>query len=103
MNGERATYLKGDIIYYTCTPKDANGQPTSNHGRIQFWTFFSRSGLVVVSGAGDPGPGVDVLVTDDGTFNPDARTRFDCHPGDLRAFCSVDDILSNTKTIQVCS
>src|SRR5262249_13195189 len=30
-SGQRASYLPGDVLYLTCTPKDKNGDKTWNH------------------------------------------------------------------------
>src|SRR5262245_13813640 len=71
-------YLPGDAIYLNCTPRDANGQPTNNHGPIQGWRIYSTNLQV----------GVHFHYTDTNSFNPDLHIHLGCPAGEVRANCT---------------
>lgn len=73
----------GDIIYLSCTPRDANGDPTDAHGPIQAW-FVS----------GD----ATHALTDTGTFHADLHAQ---GPGEVSVACRVDDITSPAVRVSI--
>jgi len=78
-------YKAGDVIYLNCTPRDSNGNKTSNHGPIKSWGIFS-SDLIV----GSPTSG-DFYYTDTNSFNPDLHINktLSKPSGTIKAYCTV--------------
>lgn len=83
-----STYKAGDVIYLNCTPRDAKGNKTSNHGPIKSWGIFS-SDLAV----GNPVSG-DFYYTDTNSFNPDLHINktLSKPSGTVKAYCTVVDL-----------
>jgi hypothetical protein len=66
----------GDLIYLSCTPRDADGERTDSHGPLQAWLVSGDAARAL---------------TDADTFHADLRAR---GPGDLSVACRVDDVTS---------
>jgi len=83
-----SSYKAGDTIYLNCTPRDAEGNKTTNHGPIKSWGIFSKD-LVV----GSPTSG-DFYYTDTNSFNPDLHINkpISKASGTVTAFCVVDGL-----------
>jgi hypothetical protein len=77
------TFNVGDVAYLNCTPRDADRQPTDNHGPIQAWYVSGDAAY---------------RVTDTDTFNPDLHTQ---GPGKVRIACKVNNITSPTTTLTI--
>jgi len=88
--GAAPSYMPGDVLYLTCTPKDSNGKPTKNHGPIQDWRITS----------GNLGGG-DFYFTDTDGFNPDVHVSPNSGSGSIEADCRVDDIRSHNLTMHI--
>jgi hypothetical protein len=86
-------YKPGDAIYLNCTPRDANGNKTTNHGNIRYWKI-SSSNLTV---------GVDFYYTDTNSFNPDLHINNPIsNNGTIKAQCAVANLpLSSTANLKV--
>jgi hypothetical protein len=84
-------YLPGDAIYLNCTPRDANGQPTHNHGPIQNWKIYSTNLQ----------QGAHFHYTDTNSFNPDLHIHLGCPTGEVRARCTVDGFTSKGHAMPV--
>jgi len=79
-----SSYKAGDTIYLNCTPRDKDGNKTTNHGPIKTWGIFSFD-LV----AGNPNAG-DYYYTDTNSFNPDLHiNKTVSKTGTIKAFCTV--------------
>jgi len=79
------TYKAGDVIYLNCTPRDAKGNKTTNHGPIKSWGIFSNDLI-----AGNPTSG-DFYYTDTNSFNPDLHINktLSKPSGTVKAYCTV--------------
>lgn len=84
-------YLPGDSIYLNCTPRTADGKPTTNHGPIQGWTIYSTNLQV----------GRDFRYTDTNSFNPDLHIDQGSPSGAVRARCRVDGHESQDHVMEV--
>jgi hypothetical protein len=88
------TYKPGDTIYLNCTPRDAEGNKTTNHGDIRYWVIFSNDLIV----------GTDFHYTDTGSFNPDLHIHnpISRASGSVKAQCVVANLpRSNTHNMKV--
>jgi hypothetical protein len=82
-----SSYKPGDTIYLNCTPRDKDGNKTTNHGPIKTWGIFSFD-LV----AGNPNAG-DYYYTDTNSFNPDLHiNKTVSKTGTIKAFCTVANL-----------
>jgi hypothetical protein len=90
-NGERQFYSPGDVLYLTCTPKDKNGKPTKNHGRLQDWIIDSPNLQ----------NGTDFFATDTIGFNPDIHVSDGSPNGQITAKCRVDFMTSGLKVMNI--
>jgi hypothetical protein len=86
-----SSYKPGDAIYLNCTPRDASGKPTKNHGPIQGWRIYSTNLQV----------GTHFHYTDTNSFNPDLHIHLGCPAGEVRARCQVDGLWSKDHTMPV--
>jgi hypothetical protein len=87
-------YKPGDAIYLNCTPRDAKGNKTDNHGEVRYWNIWSND-LVV---------GVDFHFTDAKSFNPDVHIHnpISRASGSVKAQCVVMNLtFSNVHTMKV--
>lgn len=84
-------YLPGDAIFLNCTPRNAAGQPISNHGPVQDWRIYSPTLQ----------KGTHFHYTDTDTFNPDLHIHTGCPPGTIRISCRVDGISSKETPLEV--
>jgi hypothetical protein len=84
-------YLPGDAIYLNCTPRNAAGQPTPNHGPIQGWKIYSTNLQ----------QGNHFHYTDTNSFNPDLHIHLGCPPGAVKASCTVDGFTSKDHVMAV--
>lgn len=84
-------YLPGDAIYLNCTPRDAAGKPTANHGPIQGWKIYSTNLQV----------GLHFHYTDTNSFNPDLHIHLGCPAGQVRARCQVDGFWAQDHVMPV--
>lgn len=80
-----SSYKPGDAIYLNCTPRDAQGNKTTNHGPIKSWGIFSTDLIV-----GNPNIG-DFWYTDTNSFNPDLHISktISKSSGTVKAYCTV--------------
>lgn len=77
-------YLPGDAIYLNCTPRDAKGNKTDNHGPIKSWGIFSVELAVGTATSGD------FHFTDMRSFNPDLHIHNPIsRAGTIKAYCTV--------------
>ena len=88
-----SVYKPGDAIYLNCTPRDANGNKTTNHGNIKYWKIYSTNMAV----------GVDFHYTDANSFNPDLHIHVPIsNDGTVKAQCVVVNLpFSNTHNMKV--
>lgn len=84
-------YLPGDTIYLNCTPRDASGKPTPNHGPIQGWKIYSTNLQV----------GTHFHYTDTNSFNPDLHIHLGCPAGEVKARCQVNGFWSSDHIMPV--
>lgn len=84
-------YMPGDTIYLNCTPRNAAGQPTANHGPIQGWNIYSTNLQV----------GAHFYYTDTNSFNPDLHIVPGCPPGQVKARCTVDGFTSKDHVMEI--
>lgn len=87
-------YKPGDVIYLNCTPRDANGNKTTNHGNIKYWLIYSNDLTV----------GLDFYYTDTNSFNPDLHINnpISKASGTVKAQCVVANLpRSNTHNMKV--
>ena len=86
-------YKPGDAIYLNCTPRDAKGNKTDNHGNIRYWIIASKDLTV----------GVDFHYTDTNSFNPDVHIHVPIsNNGTIKAQCAVLNLpLSSTENLKI--
>lgn len=86
-------YKPGDAIYLNCTPRDAKGNKTTNHGNIRYWKISSTNLIV----------GVDYHYTDANSFNPDVHIHVPIsNNGTIKAQCAVANLpLSSTENLKI--
>lgn len=89
-----SVYKPGDAIYLNCTPRDAKGNKTTNHGNIRYWIIFSKDLTV----------GTDFHYTDANSFNPDLHIHnpISRSSGTVKAQCVVANLPhSNVHNMKV--
>jgi hypothetical protein len=92
-------YLAGDAIYLNCSPRDKNGNKTSNHGDVMSWSITSADLLK----GGGPGAG-DFHYTGTDSFNPHLHIHnpLSRAAGTIKASCLVQDLpRSNTHGMKI--
>jgi hypothetical protein len=87
-------FITGDAIDIGCTPRDADGVPTSNHPMAIEWYYTSGGQGVLVAD-------VDYVFDHDDTFNPQIQIRSNTRDGWLETWCKVGGIESNHLHVEV--
>jgi hypothetical protein len=87
------SYSPGDVIYLNCSPRDANGSKTTNHGNVRYWRIYSNDLTV----------NVDFYFTDTNSFTPDLHINAPlAKGGTVKAQCAVANLpLSNTHNMKI--
>ena len=87
------SYSPGDTIYLNCSPRDAEGNKTNNHGNVRYWKIYSN----------DLAVGVDFHYTDTGSFTPDLHIHNPISKnGTVKAQCVVANLpFSNTHNMKI--
>ena len=75
--------MVGDVIYLSCTPRDAHGNPTNEHGPLQAWLVSGDAAYDVEEAA---------------TLNADLFAR---GPGTVDVACRVDGITSPPTRLHI--
>lgn len=87
-------FISWDHIDIGCTPRDADGRPTSNHPMAIEWYYTSGGAGVLV-------PDVDYYFVNDNTFNPKIEIRANTRDGWLETWCKVGGMESNRLHVEV--